>query len=152
MRLRIDTGDRPYNCHLCEDTFSRSDILKRHFLKCSVRRGNPTGATHLSYGRNTLRKTQQATRKSLNTAMKETTINGDNAVESLQHQRPLPSMENGMSNGNGNGDMSGLGISGFNGVNGMNGLQQTTSATPISPPNSLEEFGIDSMYLYPNYQ
>ena len=36
-------------CVLCRDTFSRSDILKRHFLKCSVRRGNPTGATHLSH-------------------------------------------------------------------------------------------------------
>lgn len=33
---------------LCSDTFSRSDILKRHFQKCSIRRGNPTGATHLS--------------------------------------------------------------------------------------------------------
>ncbi|KAH6614588.1 hypothetical protein B0J18DRAFT_494182 [Chaetomium sp. MPI-SDFR-AT-0129] len=43
------TGDRPYMCVLCEDTFSRSDILKRHFIKCSVRRGNPTGASHLSH-------------------------------------------------------------------------------------------------------
>lgn len=44
----IDTGDRPYMCVLCRDTFSRSDILKRHFQKCSIRRGNPTGASHLS--------------------------------------------------------------------------------------------------------
>ncbi|KAI9774675.1 MAG: hypothetical protein M1840_002924 [Geoglossum simile] len=43
------TGDRPYMCVLCKDTFSRSDILKRHFQKCSLRRGNPTGATHLSH-------------------------------------------------------------------------------------------------------
>lgn len=42
------TGDRPYMCVLCRDTFSRSDILKRHFQKCSIRRGNPTGASHLS--------------------------------------------------------------------------------------------------------
>ncbi|PNS14646.1 hypothetical protein CAC42_1668 [Sphaceloma murrayae] len=42
------TGDRPYMCHLCKDTFSRSDILKRHFQKCSIRRGNPTGANHLA--------------------------------------------------------------------------------------------------------
>lgn len=35
-------------CHLCKDTFSRSDILKRHFQKCSIRRGNPTGANHLA--------------------------------------------------------------------------------------------------------
>lgn len=33
---------------LCNDTFSRSDILKRHFQKCSIRRGNPAGVTHLS--------------------------------------------------------------------------------------------------------
>ncbi|KAK1519287.1 hypothetical protein CABS01_16607 [Colletotrichum abscissum] len=43
------TGDRPYMCVLCRDTFSRSDILKRHFQKCSIRRGNPTGASHLSH-------------------------------------------------------------------------------------------------------
>lgn len=46
-----DTGDRPYSCFLCKDTFSRSDILKRHFAKCSIRRGNPTGASHLSHQR-----------------------------------------------------------------------------------------------------
>ncbi|KAL8947190.1 MAG: hypothetical protein Q9222_006498 [Ikaeria aurantiellina] len=45
------TGVRPYSCGLCEDTFSRSDILKRHFQKCSVRRGNPTGASHLTHSR-----------------------------------------------------------------------------------------------------
>ncbi|KAL9128550.1 MAG: hypothetical protein Q9217_002783 [Psora testacea] len=45
------TGVRPYECALCHDTFSRSDILKRHFQKCSVRRGNPTGENHLAYSR-----------------------------------------------------------------------------------------------------
>ncbi|KAK3626474.1 hypothetical protein LTR22_023168 [Elasticomyces elasticus] len=45
------TGDRPYMCHLCKDTFSRSDTLKRHFQKCSIRRGNPTGANHLAHQR-----------------------------------------------------------------------------------------------------
>ncbi|KAI4138785.1 MAG: hypothetical protein L6R39_006606 [Caloplaca ligustica] len=46
------TGERPYSCGLCEDTFARSDILKRHFQKCSVRRGNPTGASHLTHSKN----------------------------------------------------------------------------------------------------
>ncbi|KAI9849382.1 MAG: hypothetical protein M1838_000187 [Thelocarpon superellum] len=50
------TGDRPYQCVLCRDTFSRSDILKRHFQKCSLRRGNPTGAGHLSHSQAHLRK------------------------------------------------------------------------------------------------
>src|SRR5436190_2139158 len=36
-------------CSLCRDTFSRSDILKRHFQKCSIRRGNPTGLSHLTH-------------------------------------------------------------------------------------------------------
>ena len=42
---------RPYTCGLCKDTFSRSDILKRHFTKCSIRRGNPSGENHLSHSR-----------------------------------------------------------------------------------------------------
>ncbi|OCK76622.1 hypothetical protein K432DRAFT_396278 [Lepidopterella palustris CBS 459.81] len=50
------TGERPYQCHLCKDTFSRSDILKRHFQKCSIRRGNPTGANHLANSQSHLRK------------------------------------------------------------------------------------------------
>lgn len=53
------TGDRPYMCVLCKDTFSRSDILKRHFQKCSIRRGNPTGATHLSHPHAHLKRSQQ---------------------------------------------------------------------------------------------
>ncbi|KAL3475847.1 hypothetical protein BJX99DRAFT_154134 [Aspergillus californicus] len=55
-----DTGDRPYMCVLCKDTFSRSDILKRHFQKCSIRRGNPTGATHLSHPNAHVKRSQQA--------------------------------------------------------------------------------------------
>ena len=47
----IDTGVRPYTCGLCNDTFSRSDILKRHFQKCSARRGNPGGESHLFHSR-----------------------------------------------------------------------------------------------------
>lgn len=47
-------------CVLCKDTFSRSDILKRHFQKCSLRRGNPTGASHLSHPHAHVRKSQAA--------------------------------------------------------------------------------------------
>lgn len=47
-------------CVLCKDTFSRSDILKRHFQKCSIRRGNPTGATHLSHPHAHIKRSQQA--------------------------------------------------------------------------------------------
>lgn len=57
---RLDTGDRPYMCVLCRDTFSRSDILKRHFQKCSIRRGNPTGASHLSHPQAHVKKNAQA--------------------------------------------------------------------------------------------
>ncbi|KAL6711035.1 hypothetical protein ACN47E_006910 [Coniothyrium glycines] len=53
------TGERPYQCHLCKDTFSRSDILKRHFQKCSIRRGNPTGANHLQHAQQHLQKNRQ---------------------------------------------------------------------------------------------
>jgi len=43
---------------LCQETFCRSDILKRHFTKCSLRRGNPTGATHLTHAQAHLRPAQ----------------------------------------------------------------------------------------------
>lgn len=46
-------------CVLCRDTFSRSDILKRHFQKCSIRRGNPTGVSHLSHPHAHVKKSQQ---------------------------------------------------------------------------------------------
>ncbi|KAI9821245.1 MAG: hypothetical protein M1827_003980 [Pycnora praestabilis] len=57
------TGDRPYMCVLCKDTFSRSDILKRHFQKCSLRRGNPTGASHLSHSQAHLKKSHPGPHK-----------------------------------------------------------------------------------------
>ncbi|KAL1835815.1 hypothetical protein VTJ49DRAFT_6036 [Mycothermus thermophilus] len=61
------TGDRPYMCVLCHDTFSRSDILKRHFIKCSVRRGNPTGASHLSHPQAHVKKNAAAQQKAMGT-------------------------------------------------------------------------------------
>ena len=51
-------------CVLCRDTFSRSDILKRHFQKCSVRRGNPAGLSHLSSPAAHLKKSQAGNAKS----------------------------------------------------------------------------------------
>ncbi|KAL2267513.1 hypothetical protein VTJ83DRAFT_4790 [Remersonia thermophila] len=62
------TGDRPYMCVLCHDTFSRSDILKRHFIKCSVRRGNPTGASHLSHPQAHVKKNAAAQQKAMGAA------------------------------------------------------------------------------------
>jgi len=61
------TGERPYQCHLCKDTFSRSDILKRHFQKCSIRRGNPTGANHLQHAQQHLQKNRQPSGPEQNT-------------------------------------------------------------------------------------
>ncbi|KAJ9635825.1 hypothetical protein H2201_000182 [Coniosporium apollinis] len=55
------TGERPYQCRLCKDTFSRSDILKRHFQKCSIRRGNPTGESHLADSQSHLKKNRLST-------------------------------------------------------------------------------------------
>jgi len=52
-------------CVLCRDTFSRSDILKRHFQKCSIRRGNPQGVSHLSHPHAHVKKTQQGAQKPL---------------------------------------------------------------------------------------
>lgn len=65
LTIDADTGDRPYMCVLCRDTFSRSDILKRHFQKCSIRRGNPTGASHLSHPQAHVKKNAAAQQKAM---------------------------------------------------------------------------------------
>ena len=78
----IDTGDRPYMCVLCRDTFSRSDILKRHFQKCSVRRGNPTGASHLSNPAAHLKKSQAAANNEAKVKV-ESPINGVNPPSAM---------------------------------------------------------------------
>jgi hypothetical protein len=70
------TGDRPYMCVLCHDTFSRSDILKRHFIKCSVRRGNPTGASHLSHPQAHVKKNAAAQQKAMGAEGDVNHING----------------------------------------------------------------------------
>jgi hypothetical protein len=63
-------------CVLCHDTFSRSDILKRHFIKCSVRRGNPTGASHLSHPQAHVKNNAAAQQKAMGTEGDVNHING----------------------------------------------------------------------------
>lgn len=65
-------------CVLCRDTFSRSDILKRHFQKCSIRRGNPTGASHLSHAQSHLKKSHPGPHKSSNSMSNENDLMGVN--------------------------------------------------------------------------
>jgi hypothetical protein len=36
-RLVTDTGERPYECLCCRACFARSDVLKRHYEKCTER-------------------------------------------------------------------------------------------------------------------
>ena len=84
---------------MCNDTFSRSDILKRHFQKCSIRRGNPTGATHLSNSQSHLKK-QGARNKSVSQA------DEDNFSPDLTTTVPVSGQSHEYSNG------LGLGIQG----------------------------------------
>ncbi|KAI0132316.1 fungal-specific transcription factor domain-containing protein [Xylariales sp. AK1849] len=93
------TGDRPYMCVLCRDTFSRSDILKRHFQKCSIRRGNPTGASHLSHPQAHVKKHQAAQQK----AAAEGDMNQMNGMGNMQgenvvHPFGMVPMADGMPN------------------------------------------------------
>ncbi|KAL7627435.1 hypothetical protein AAE478_001628 [Parahypoxylon ruwenzoriense] len=92
------TGDRPYMCVLCRDTFSRSDILKRHFQKCSIRRGNPTGVSHLSHPQAHVKKQQQNAQKANEGDMGHmngmTNMPGDNVV----HPFGMVQIQDGMGN------------------------------------------------------
>ncbi|KAI9729755.1 MAG: hypothetical protein M1834_006706 [Cirrosporium novae-zelandiae] len=100
------TGDRPYMCVLCKDTFSRSDILKRHFQKCSLRRGNPTGASHLSNPQAHLKKSkaaaaaasQSASSSNISTPTVSTPTNGMNGMTNGFLPHPSPAV-NGMPSG-----------------------------------------------------
>jgi hypothetical protein len=95
---RVDTGDRPYMCVLCRDTFSRSDILKRHFQKCSIRRGNPTGASHLSHPQAHVRK-HAAAQKALGA---EGDLNNLNGLGNLSGDGMVPFGMMPVSDGSGN--------------------------------------------------
>ncbi|KXX73097.1 Respiration factor 2 [Madurella mycetomatis] len=94
------TGDRPYMCVLCHDTFSRSDILKRHFIKCSVRRGNPTGASHLSHPQAHVKKNAAAQQKAMGTEGDVNHINGmgNMPADGMVHPFGLIPASDGMSN------------------------------------------------------
>ncbi|KAK3292303.1 fungal-specific transcription factor domain-containing protein [Chaetomium fimeti] len=94
------TGDRPYMCVLCHDTFSRSDILKRHFIKCSVRRGNPTGASHLSHPQAHVKKNAAAQQKALGTEGDVNHINGmgNMSADGMVHPFGIIPTSDGMSN------------------------------------------------------
>lgn len=86
-------------CVLCRDTFSRSDILKRHFQKCSIRRGNPTGASHLSHPSAHVKKHQAAQAK----AAAEGELNQMNGINNMQgdnvvHPFGMVPMADGMPN------------------------------------------------------
>ncbi|KAL1592361.1 hypothetical protein SLS60_011440 [Paraconiothyrium brasiliense] len=92
------TGERPYQCHLCKDTFSRSDILKRHFQKCSIRRGNPTGASHLQNAQSHLQKNRQPSSAEANSYLNHMGTSmpySDNAYGSttLGNMQPMASMQ-----------------------------------------------------------
>ena len=74
-------------CVLCKDTFSRSDILKRHFQKCSIRRGNPPGASHLSHAQAHLKRSHPGPHKPATTST-NAGMNGLHAITNdavLQH-------------------------------------------------------------------
>ncbi|KAK8118969.1 respiratory supercomplex factor 1- mitochondrial [Apiospora kogelbergensis] len=92
------TGDRPYMCVLCRDTFSRSDILKRHFQKCSIRRGNPTGASHLSHPQAHVKKHAAAQQKAQEGEMNQ--MNGLNSMQgdNVVHPFGMVQMQDNMSN------------------------------------------------------
>jgi hypothetical protein len=87
-------------CVLCRDTFSRSDILKRHFQKCSIRRGNPTGASHLSHAQAHLKKNQPA-HKANNSMSNPNDLMGMNSMPNMGNgiHNGLQGMNNGMNNG-----------------------------------------------------
>lgn len=79
-------------CVLCKDTFSRSDILKRHFQKCSLRRGNPTGASHLSHSQAYLKKSQRTPQKAL-----DSNVGSPSYLETLGSTYNHPSLDSALS-------------------------------------------------------
>lgn len=88
-------------CVLCRDTFSRSDILKRHFQKCSIRRGNPTGVSHLSHPQAHVKKNAQAQKAAgLGNEADLNQLNGLNSMaqDGMSHPFGMVPVQDGMNN------------------------------------------------------
>lgn len=87
-------------CVLCRDTFSRSDILKRHFQKCSIRRGNPTGASHLSHPQAHVKKNAQAQKAALENGQDLNHLNGlgNMGGNNIVHPFGIVAVQDGMNN------------------------------------------------------
>jgi len=85
-------------CVLCRDTFSRSDILKRHFIKCSVRRGNPTGATHLSHPQAHVKKNPAGQQKAMGDDVTHVNGMGNMPADGMVHPFGLIPASDGLSN------------------------------------------------------
>lgn len=157
------TGDRPYMCHLCKDTFSRSDILKRHFQKCSIRRGNPTGANHLAHQRrntnssNRLSMSQQdgpiglaglqeVTGNAYNPGINSSpTVNGDISTRSSRANSIITPANIGHRN-----SIAGLGILSSNGASGERMAGLGAFAQQGVPPYNLPNAS-SSVQMPPNY-
>jgi hypothetical protein len=57
--------------------------LKRHFQKCSIRRGNPTGASHLSHAQAHLKKSHPAPHKNSNSMSNENDLMSVNGMSNV---------------------------------------------------------------------
>lgn len=121
-------------CVLCRDTFSRSDILKRHFQKCSIRRGNPTGASHLSHPNAHVKKhTQQQKPAGMGNEGEMNHLNGLNNMpgEGMVHPFGMVPVQDGMNNMPG--DQNHLSRSNSMGRmdNGNNGDRRNMAGGPV---------------------
>lgn len=152
-------------CHLCKDTFSRSDILKRHFQKCSIRRGNPTGANHLAHQR---RNTNGANRLSIGqqdgpiglAGMADVASSGAQYPGSMVTSSPTvngdmsgrPSRANSLTTGgtiSHRGSVAGLGILGSNGP-GPDQMGTSASYQQGMPAYAMHQ-AANGGHMQPNY-
>lgn len=136
------TGDRPYMCVLCRDTFSRSDILKRHFQKCSIRRGNPTGASHLSHPQAHVKKNQQAQQKAAALAQDGGDLNHLNGLSNMPGDGMVQPF----------GMMSQVGDQMSNLANDQNQMSRSSSLTRLDNGNAQDRRGMGGPVMGANGQ